>query len=1672
MVKREVRVQKSVCSLFVSKSKNHITMEIPPPAELKEQLTRYVLRHLNPLAVIGQNRLLKQNKTIKSSSNPSNGTNNAVVTLARKVVDSSSHDDKLDAFRCLYMASENKADTLQLVKRHQQHIARLLLQKKPAMSELQCLHGALNARQWKSPSYWVLLEGLPLDSLPYQVMVAYHYLVVQSALHHISGSLQSIAKGELSVGIFHSVASTFLSQSNFLQWLLRLAADPQAFQKYQRNSLKMLSGFIKVADFLCSKSPSTELATYTSFLRVKHAEISIRTGVSIGEIQFPEYSKGAAPFINDLKQACTGLNTPQVTLLTEQIENFELTSQSSTYFVESEDIYSVMSEVLSTNDGKLGKKLFCALTSLTEEDLLGDTFTKALSEFGASLLHTVSACSCLIVGKMLEFFAIAFQNLRQIPKPYLAFIDRFVLFSRKGLEHETHFQILLKAIPHVFRLLSSYMQTRRMKIMSGLCFEFGKTTKQSDAMKYAVMFALASHPPNDSPQEMQKSRKRIEYAICVMAESGAYSDALITASNYLATHFNSPDGVTCNSSLFMKALSRSIKNCPGNINLFSSSLKLSDADKTSLFESLLPFLRNDILNDELDTIVRLLESLKIEDRTSSLRCSFDAAQTFSLRLDVETYTATNPFQHLCLGGILVQRLTKPDSNVGAEINQIQRHLFEWIHSLSEASLYEMHAFSDIAASLSYFGYWSLVALLIEDLVSNKEYNIVTGRVKLSLILLHCECELSLQPEKVTGLLSSAGKIMKEMVASSLTVENNDVMQWKLLQLEYFIEMKDLDKCQSKVTEVERFISSKPEYDLTQQDGLMNLEQKLKSLFIMAHFLVLSSRVNMAFGKYTTALQNLKLGIKLLNSIVRKLEQSLCSDRTKTLILLLSSYNLAFVVSRHLGLLKDAMHHITEFKKLNDVCKFPMLNALNYFDIADYLAYSGNFDESVAQFAKGSQITDTLNLGVLRIAKRRSGIMFNIFNNTASQSTVAASTTEISRVLQGIMETNDSTEALSWRMLDGSFLQLDYSLSATPNYSSMTLNALVPDKRSMLIKTLMITKFNMNDVNHWLPEVSDHDSKVSIVPKQGVPSNIIGRKGWQEATLRLLECKNMLLRFMEGNCLEFLEVSETQDLHTMINRCIFLLSFVAVLKIEGSEELLESIYYLQDWPKHLPCRNQISVLLRPKDKQKNELLPQQVHGPDGYSSKQAKATFYLNLRELLPPTWVVVTIDICPFSGDLMLSKLGSSRRECVFFKLPFVRGPKRHATLTSFDQVMKELNLIVQESNESTKSLVTSAIKSREERRAWWKLRFGLDLRLKSLLNHVESNLIGGFASVFSSLFTVDPEYALFKESFESIWTSAVGKEAHHGLSDSIVALFYNLRPFGNQGNYDFALVDDLLQYMAEELHIFENHVSEANKSSLYKDLQVLYSSVNAVPGQADHVVLIPSTACAGFPWESMNMLRTKSVSRVPSVHMLLDMLKKHRSAMTVFDEEAKSSFYLVNPGGDLTRTQNTFHPVMKSLKGATGLCGEKPDEDYMISKLLDSDLFIYMGHGGGEQYMRSSALMKTKFERSNSNLPPGLLMGCSSGALQIHGRLEPTGNVPNWLVCGSPMVVANLWDITDKDIDAFSLAVFDKWGLCPLAQTPEQNICQAVASSRDTCTLKYLNGAAPIVHGLPLFLE
>ena len=225
-------------------------------------------------------------------------------------------------------------------------------------------------------------------------------------------------------------------------------------------------------------------------------------------------------------------------------------------------------------------------------------------------------------------------------------------------------------------------------------------------------------------------------------------------------------------------------------------------------------------------------------------------------------------------------------------------------------------------------------------------------------------------------------------------------------------------------------------------------------------------------------------------------------------------------------------------------------------------------------------------------------------------------------------------------------------------------------------------------------------------------------------------------------------------------------------------------------------------------------------------------------------------------------------------------------------------------------------------------------------------------------------------------------------------------------------------------------------------------------------VVLILDHAIHSLPWESsFRMLSgTKwEFYRIPSLPAFTATAARKQTI------SVDSCYYAINPGGDLVSTQKKFEEWFKRLKGWRGRAGSPPNASELSKALQECDLFVYCGHGGGEQYLPSSRL------RSLESCASSLLMGCSSGKLKRNngGVFEASGVILAYTLAGCPAVVGNLWDVTDKDIDRYCHEMISKM-ISSASHNGKTSIGHVVQNSRQACKLPFLIGAAPVCYGIP----
>ncbi|VFQ59063.1 unnamed protein product [Cuscuta campestris] len=265
------------------------------------------------------------------------------------------------------------------------------------------------------------------------------------------------------------------------------------------------------------------------------------------------------------------------------------------------------------------------------------------------------------------------------------------------------------------------------------------------------------------------------------------------------------------------------------------------------------------------------------------------------------------------------------------------------------------------------------------------------------------------------------------------------------------------------------------------------------------------------------------------------------------------------------------------------------------------------------------------------------------------------------------------------------------------------------------------------------------------------------------------------------------------------------------------------------------------------------------------------------------------------------------------------------------------------------------------------------------------------------------------------------------------------------------------------------------------------------------------------LPWENLPILRDQEVYRMPSVGAITATLLKRCLHQETLEEgdglnsipfiDPLDSYYVLNPSGDLSSTQAEFENWFneQNFEGKSGIA---PTVEELTGALKKHDLFLYFGHGSGMQYIPGNEI------KSIDPCSASLLMGCSSGSLISNGAYIPQGAPLYFLSAGSPIIVATLWDVTDKDIDRFGKAMLECWfrersttaiyGGCDqcMAGVSEEFECLDIAGkkgkgkkgmnksscscrhrprvgsfmgqARKACVLPYLIGAAPVCYGVP----
>jgi separase len=134
--------------------------------------------------------------------------------------------------------------------------------------------------------------------------------------------------------------------------------------------------------------------------------------------------------------------------------------------------------------------------------------------------------------------------------------------------------------------------------------------------------------------------------------------------------------------------------------------------------------------------------------------------------------------------------------------------------------------------------------------------------------------------------------------------------------------------------------------------------------------------------------------------------------------------------------------------------------------------------------------------------------------------------------------------------------------------------------------------------------------------------------------------------------------------------------------------------------------------------------------DRYHSNQALDTFLSASHiDKLPANWTVVNISITEDKSTMFFSRQRPDR-EPLLFCVPLERHGRKDESAEEqflFEDAMRQLEDILQESDQSAKDAKEVPSDNRDAKSAWWAKRVALDKRMRDLLDNIEFCWLGAF---------------------------------------------------------------------------------------------------------------------------------------------------------------------------------------------------------------------------------------------------------------------------------------------------------------------------------------------------------
>ena len=306
-----------------------------------------------------------------------------------------------------------------------------------------------------------------------------------------------------------------------------------------------------------------------------------------------------------------------------------------------------------------------------------------------------------------------------------------------------------------------------------------------------------------------------------------------------------------------------------------------------------------------------------------------------------------------------------------------------------------------------------------------------------------------------------------------------------------------------------------------------------------------------------------------------------------------------------------------------------------------------------------------------------------------------------------------------------------------------------------------------------------------------------------------------------------------------------------------------------------------------------------------------------LCKSLPCDWVVCALSIDVERDILYISRIGSKYQPSLY-KLPMKRFATREGEVNgpglSYSKMRAEFDRIMRRNKETTSN--AKFCTTPKQRREWFATRCELDGQLESFLGEIENCWLGAFKGLFIKKEGGDAYITAverFKSKLQNLLHQNMFSSKKAKLKDMVEIDTSILEMFlmgADSPSYEAAedmiyFLLDLCQAQGLRVQIDEIDIEQL-RDDVMDILALFRRDTEFLPSERGHLLLIPDRNCADLPWECLPCLRKTSVSRMPSVQSLKQVLKLKNSI------SSQKSFVVLNPTSDLMKTQTKFEKILQ----------------------------------------------------------------------------------------------------------------------------------------------------------------